>query len=218
MPCTFAITGCGTRWIVSISTVQTSNSSLVEGGVAADHLAEVVAGGEGRARALDHDRAHVRGSRRAASSAAISSSISSRRERVALLRPVERDPGSGGWMLTSRCSRVVVAITQRRSASRDRPTPSRAARTSAPCRSTSSAAGRTRSRPGTCSARGGSRANAIDAPPRSTVAPSFSVDERLRPLAPVLVRDRDDRALEHRRVGDDRLLDLDAWRCSRRRR
>ena len=26
IPCTFAITGCGTRWIVSISTVQTSNS------------------------------------------------------------------------------------------------------------------------------------------------------------------------------------------------
>ena len=25
-PCTFAITGCGTRWIVSISTVQMSNS------------------------------------------------------------------------------------------------------------------------------------------------------------------------------------------------
>ena len=26
MPCTFAITGCGSRWIVSISSVQTSKS------------------------------------------------------------------------------------------------------------------------------------------------------------------------------------------------
>ena len=35
-------------------------------------------------------------------------------------------------------------------------------------------------------------------------------DERLGPLPPVRVRDPDDRALEHRRVGGDRLLDLDA--------
>src|SRR5205807_8867905 len=35
-------------------------------------------------------------------------------------------------------------------------------------------------------------------------------DERLRPLAPVRVRDPDDRAFEHGRVGGDRLLDFDA--------
>src|SRR6201996_9034710 len=35
-------------------------------------------------------------------------------------------------------------------------------------------------------------------------------DERLRPLAPVRVRDPDDRAFEYGRVGGDRLLDLDA--------
>src|SRR5262249_7992336 len=35
-------------------------------------------------------------------------------------------------------------------------------------------------------------------------------DERLRPLAPVRVRDPDDRAFEYGRVGGDRLLDFDA--------
>src|SRR5262245_21105828 len=34
-------------------------------------------------------------------------------------------------------------------------------------------------------------------------------EERLRPLAPGVVGDGDDRALEHRRVPRDRLLDLD---------
>src|ERR1700748_2903665 len=35
-------------------------------------------------------------------------------------------------------------------------------------------------------------------------------DERLRPLAPVRVRDPDDRAFQYGRVGGERLLDLDA--------
>src|SRR5262245_53005566 len=35
-------------------------------------------------------------------------------------------------------------------------------------------------------------------------------DERLRPLAPVRMRDPDDRAFEYGRVGGDRLLDFDA--------
>src|SRR5512138_2580242 len=39
--------------------------------------------------------------------------------------------------------------------------------------------------------------------------PGLQRDERLGPLAPLVVRNRDHRALEHRRVARDALLDLD---------
>jgi len=38
----------------------------------------------------------------------------------------------------------------------------------------------------------------------------MAIDERLGPLTPVLVRDADHRAFQHRGVGRDGLLDLDA--------
>ena len=66
---------------------------LVERGVATDHLAQIVPGGERRAGALDHDRPHVRD--RADLVERRDQLFHQRqRERVPLLGPVERDPGS----------------------------------------------------------------------------------------------------------------------------
>ena len=60
MPSTCAITGCGTLWIVAMSSEQTSNSRWKKADVAVDHLAEVVARRERGARGLDDDRADAR--------------------------------------------------------------------------------------------------------------------------------------------------------------
>ena len=63
---------------------------IVERGVASDHLAEVVPGRERGAGALDHDRPDV-GVRADGSSARDQLLHQPERERVPLLRPVERD-------------------------------------------------------------------------------------------------------------------------------
>ena len=59
MPSTLAITGCGTRWMVSISSRAEVEELLEERQVAADHLAQIVAGGERRAGGVEDDRSHA---------------------------------------------------------------------------------------------------------------------------------------------------------------
>lgn len=59
IPCTLAITRLGHAMDRLHQLRAAVEQALVEGSVAADHLVQVVAGGEGDARALQHDRRHV---------------------------------------------------------------------------------------------------------------------------------------------------------------
>ena len=78
MPCTLAITGCGSRWIALHQLGADVEQPLEERHVAADHLAQVVAGRERGARGLDDDRARRRVRRSRAAASSRSSCISSR--------------------------------------------------------------------------------------------------------------------------------------------